>query len=88
MESIYPVQAYLHMITNLLCGEGVKETLTHLACVCPKFREASTSAHNQVRRVVTVILTSTTGRKWQMIEETRMKNMLQFLEPGTQPLLA
>ncbi len=33
---------------RIACQEGVPESLTHFACVCPKFREARTSAHNQV----------------------------------------
>jgi hypothetical protein len=80
MENIYPVQSYLHMINKapnplcLHCGEGVRETLTHFACVCPKFREARTSAHNQVWRVITSFLARAISRKWQMFEETCMKN--------------
>jgi hypothetical protein len=48
------------------------ESLAHFACVCPKFREARTSAHNQVRDVVTFFLTSTLGSEWTVFEETRM----------------
>jgi ribonuclease HI len=87
MENIYPVQSYLHKISKaqtpicLHCGEGVKETLTHFACVCPKFREARTSAHNQVRQVITFFFARTIGRKWKMFEETCMKSTGLILSP-------
>ncbi len=80
MENIYPVQSYIHKINKaqtpigLPCGEGVKETLTHFARVCPKFCEARTSAHNQVRQVITFFLARTIGWKWKMFEETCMKS--------------
>ncbi len=63
----YPVQVYLRCIGKaqspicLHCSEGTPECLTHFACVCPKIREARTSAHNQVRAVVTSFLSSTLG---------------------------
>jgi hypothetical protein len=48
------------------------------ACICPKFREARTSAHNQVRQAITSFLFRTLkiGRKWKtpVFEETCMKN--------------
>ena len=80
MTGTYPVQAYLKRIGKahspicLHCGEGVPESLTHFACVCPKFREARTSAHNKVRDVVTSFLSSTLGSEWTLFEETRMSN--------------
>ena len=61
-----PVQVYLKRIGKaqspicLHCWEGAPESLTHFACVCPKFREARTSAHNQVRDVIT----SLNGHSW------------------------
>ena len=67
MTGIYPVQTYLKRIgvskspICLHCSEGVPETLTHFACVCPKFREARTSAHNQVRTAITLLLHSIMG---------------------------
>ena len=78
MTGIYPVQTYLRRIgvskspTCLHCGERVPETLTHFACVCPKFREARTSAHNQVRAVITSFLHSILGPEWELLEETRI----------------
>ena len=94
MEGIYPVQEYLHRIGKaptsicLHCGEGARETLTHFACVCPKFREARTSAHNQVRRVITFFLARILGRKWKMFEETCMKNTGLTLSPVPAALVA
>ena len=54
------------------CTAGVPETLTHFACVCPQFREAQTSAHNQVRQVVSALLSLHVGPAWRMHEETLM----------------
>ena len=67
MTGIYPVQGYLKRIGKAQssscphCADGTPESLTHFACVCPKFREARTSAHNQVRDVVTSFFDSTLG---------------------------
>ena len=80
MTKTYPTQMYLKCIGKAdsplcpHCSDGVPESLTHFACVCPKFREARTSAHNQVRDVVTSFLDSTLGPEWTMFEETRMAN--------------
>ncbi len=58
MTDTYPVQTYLHKIGAVQsplcphCSDNAIETLTHFACVCPKFREARTAAHNQLRAVV------------------------------------
>jgi hypothetical protein len=57
------------------CDAGVPETLTHFACVCPQFREAQTSAHNQVRKVISSYLIRWVGPKWTVHEETQMGNM-------------
>jgi hypothetical protein len=79
MENIYPVQAYLHKIGKmstpicLHCGEGVSETLTLFVCVCPKFSDAQTSAHNQVWACIasdSFFLTCIIGQKWKMFEGT------------------
>ncbi len=46
MAGIYPVQTYLARIGVVKspicphCAKGAPETLTHFACVCPKFRKA------------------------------------------------
>ena len=80
MTGTYPVQVYLKRIGKarspicLNCGEGTPESPTHFVCVCPKFREASTSAHNKVRDVVTSFLRSTLGSEWTMFEEARMSS--------------
>ena len=78
MTGTYPVQMYLKRIGKAQspicphCDEGTPESLTHFACVCPKFREARTSAHNQVRAVVTSFFDSSLGPDWTVMEETRM----------------
>jgi hypothetical protein len=65
MSGTYPVQSYLQRIgvaktsMCLHCDEKVPESLIHFSCLCPKFREARTSAHNQVRDVITSFLTFT-----------------------------
>ena len=43
--------------------------MTHFACVCPKFREARTAAHNQLRAVVAASLKSTLSEDWHTFEE-------------------
>ena len=79
MTGTYPVQTYLQRIgvaqTPICphCDEKVPESLTHFACLCPKFREARTSAHNQVRDVITSFLISTLRPEWTLFEETRME---------------
>ena len=67
MTGIYPVQVYLKHIwlvespACLHCADANPEKLKQFACVCPKFGEARTSAHNQVQEVITSFLTSTLG---------------------------
>ena len=90
MTGIYPVQAYLKRIGKAQspncphCGSGAIESLTHFACVCPKFREARTSAHNKVRNVITSFLDSTLDTDWTLFEETRMANTGLMLRPTPQ----
>ncbi len=87
MTRIYPVQTYLQRIgvakSSICphCKEGVPESLTHFACVCPKFRYARTSAHNQVRDVITSFFTSTLSPLWKMLGETRMVKTILVLRP-------
>ena len=77
---IYPTQTYLHRVGLVasqlcpFCSLAVPETLAHFACVCPQFREARTSAHNQVRQVVTSFLTPLLQSHWKVYEETQMKH--------------
>jgi hypothetical protein len=78
MTETCPVRTYLLLIgvaqtpTCPHCDKRVPESLTHFACLCPKFREARTFAHNQVRDVITSFLTSTLRPEWTLFEETRM----------------
>jgi hypothetical protein len=90
MEGIYTVQEYLHRIGKaptsicLHCEGGVCKTLTHFACICPKFchfLEARTSAHNQVLQVITFFLACIIGLKWKLFEETCMKSTGLTLSP-------
>ena len=80
MMGIYPTQTYLHRVglaaSQLcpFCSSAVPETLAHFACVCPQFREARTSAHNQVRQVVTSFLTPLLQSHWKVYEETQMQH--------------
>jgi ribonuclease HI len=81
MTGTYPTYTYLKRVGLAkspdcpYCAAGVPETLTHFACVCPQFREARTSAHNQVRQVVSSFFSRCVGPKWTVYEETRMGNM-------------
>jgi hypothetical protein len=51
------------------CSDNAIETLTHFACVCPKFREARTAAHNQLRAVVVACLKRSLPQDWHIFEE-------------------
>ena len=78
MMGIYPTQTYLHrvgLVASQLCPycqSAVPETLAHFACVCPQFRKARTSAHNQVRQVITSFLSPLLPSQWTVYEETPM----------------
>jgi hypothetical protein len=80
MMGIYPTQTYLHRVGLVasqlcpFCSSAVPETLEHFACVCPQFRGARTSAHNQVRQVVTSFLIPLLQSHWKVDEETQMKH--------------
>ncbi len=71
----YPVQTYLHRIGAVQlqqcphCSVNASETLTHFACVCPEFREARTSAHNHLHKVVTARLKSSLPEDWHTLKE-------------------
>ena len=81
MTDTYPTQAYLMRVGLTksrvcpYCPAGAPETLTHFACVCPQFREARTSAHNQVRQVISALLSRYVGSAWRVHEETRMGHL-------------
>ena len=87
MEGIYLVQTYLYCIGKAPsplcphCGSSVDETFTHFTSVCPKFREALTSAHNQVRRVITAFLARNIDRRWKLFEESSLKSTGPILRP-------
>ena len=89
MEGIYPVQTYLHSIGKASspicthCSSIEGETFNHFtsASVCPKFLEALTSAHNQVRRVITAFLARNIGRRWKMFEESSLRSTGLVLRP-------
>jgi hypothetical protein len=78
MMGIYPTQTYLHRVglapTQFCphCMTATPETLAHFACVRPRFREARTSAHNQVRKAITSFLTPLVGPQWKIYEESPM----------------
>jgi hypothetical protein len=89
MTGTYPVQTYLKRIGIAKatpcphCSEAVlvPESRTYFACVCPKFREARTSAHNQVRAVITSFLSNAVGPEWKMYEETPISRTGLVLRP-------
>lgn len=76
MTGVYPVQMYLHRIGKATtpycphCANDTVETLTHFACICPKFREARTAAHNQLRSNIAVNLKNSLPDDWVLLEET------------------
>jgi len=77
MTGRYPVQTYLHRVKlvsspNCPFCPGVRETLTHFACICPQFREARTAAHNRVRKTICTFLTKLLSKQWTIYEETPM----------------
>ncbi len=80
MEGIYPVLAFLYRIGQApsplcpCCNSRENEALAHFTSVCPRFREAQTSAHNQVQQVITEFLARNIGLRWEMFEESSLKN--------------
>ena len=81
MTSRYHVQAYPHR-NNLAKSPdcpyfpGVREALALFACTCPKFREAhhDTAAHNQVRKIVSLLLAKRLLDRWKLHDETPWTN--------------
>jgi hypothetical protein len=62
----------LVFVDCLVVLDILQKSLALFACVCPKFREARTSAHNQVQNVFTSFLNSALESKWTVFEETQM----------------
>ena len=94
MMGIYLTQTYPHrmgLVPSQLCPHctlAVPETLVHFACVCPKFREARLSAHNQVCHVITSFLTPLVVPHWKVYEETQMNQTGLTLCPVPAVLVA
>jgi hypothetical protein len=78
MTGTYPVHTYLKRVglaNSAMCPHctgRVPETLTHFACVCPQFLAARTSAHHQVRQVISFLFPIFTDSNWTVFEETHM----------------
>jgi hypothetical protein len=76
MMGIYPTQTYLHRVglahTQFCPHYTSTRDLAQLACVCPQFREARTSAHNKVRTVITSFFFPLVGPQWKVYEESPM----------------
>jgi len=51
---------------------GAAETLGHFACVCPRFREARTAAHNRAWDTVSSFIASKAGGHWKFHWDTPM----------------
>ena len=87
IEGICPVQTYLHRIGKAPsplcphCSCRENETFTHFTSVCPKFREACISTHNQVQRMITAFLARNIGRRWKMFEKKSPKSTGLVLRP-------
>ena len=76
MTRTYPVATYLHRIRRpvsrqcLFCNSGQDETLSHFLSVCPRFDDARTAAHNQIRLQLSVSLSKSLLRGRRLHEET------------------
>ncbi len=57
------------------------QSLSHFACLCPKFREGQMPACNKVLDVITSFFTSTLRPTWTVFEETRMAKSGLVLRP-------
>jgi hypothetical protein len=81
MADRYPVQSFLH-----LCGVAQSpqcrycleqcEPVAHVTTVtiCPRFREAHTAGHNQVRaKLTSLLLLCLPKQQWKLFEETPMR---------------
>ena len=78
MTGTYPVASYLHKIGKAVskicphCSSGANETLSHFLSVCPRFHDARTAAHNQIRARLSSYLKRHLPRKWKLYEEAAM----------------
>jgi hypothetical protein len=90
----HPVQSYLRRIgkadSNICphCDQGVPETFTHFANVCPKFHDARTAAHNQVRSVISAFLNKHRQQVWTLHEEARIDATGLTLRPVSSESMA
>ena len=72
----YPVTSYLHRIGKAeskqcpYCSTGQDETLSHFLSVCPRFHDARTAAHNQIRAQLSSSLRKALSSGWRCLEET------------------
>ena len=72
---IYPTATYLHRIGVVgssvcpYCTMGVDETFTHFACICPRFRQARTAAHNRAWWIIAGAIRSHLDSGWRMFVE-------------------
>ena len=78
MTGTYPVATYLHRIGRaasrqcLFCNSGQDDTLSHFLSVCPRFHDARTAAHNQIRSKLSAVLKKSLLGNWKLFEETPM----------------
>ena len=76
MSGIYPTAAYLYRIGKTQssvcphCAMEATETLGHFACVCPRFREARTAAHDKAWGTISSFIASRAGNHWQFYWDT------------------
>jgi len=81
MTGSYPVATYLHRIGRTTskqcqhCTSGQDETLSHFLSVCPKFHDARTAAHNQIRVNLSTSLQASLPGEWTLYEETPMRDI-------------
>ena len=79
MADRYPVQSYLHrcgLAQSTQCPycQEQCETLAHFTTICPRFREARTAGHNQVRaKLTSLLLRCLPKQQWKLFEETPMR---------------
>ena len=52
------------------CSTGQDETLSHFLSVCPRFHDARTAAHNQIRAQLSSSLRKALSSGWRCLEET------------------